>query len=253
MLAELRKTLTRLERPLGLEAAGLVPFGISPIDAALGGGLSRGALHEIAAASEAHVSAATGFALACARGTENNQKSNQKTNIVWIAETMTRIESGAPFGCGLDEFGVGPERLLLVTVPSRRDLLWAMEESLHCQAVGAVIGELRQESIDAVALRRLSLAAAESGALALLLRSTPSRESSTAATRWIVSAAPSQPRYGPGFACFDAQLVRNRRGASGAWLLEWIDGDECFVLASTHPQSVAAAAFDRPAGTVAAA
>ena len=44
-----------------------------------------------------------------------------------------------------------------------------MEEALRCRAIGAVIGELRHGEIDMVTLRRLSLAAAESGALALLL------------------------------------------------------------------------------------
>ena len=65
-----------------------------------------------------------------------------------------------------------------------------MEEALRCRAVGAVIGEWRHGAIDTVALRRLSLAAAESGALALLLRAAPPTDASTAATRWIVGAAP---------------------------------------------------------------
>ena len=68
-----------------------------------------------------------------------------------------------------------------------------MEEALRCRALGAVIGELRHGAIDAVAVRRLSLAAAESGALALLLRATPAGDASTAATRWIVGAASSSP------------------------------------------------------------
>ena len=66
-----------------------------------------------------------------------------------------------------------------------------MEEALRCRAVSAVIGEMRAGGIDAVAVRRLSLAAAESGALALLLRAAPPSDASTAATRWIVGAAPS--------------------------------------------------------------
>src|SRR5690349_20740747 len=64
MLNELRKTLALLERPPGLEDPGVVALGIEPIDATLGGGgLARGALHEIAAASEAHVTSACGFAV----------------------------------------------------------------------------------------------------------------------------------------------------------------------------------------------
>jgi protein ImuA len=245
MIEQLRSTIARMERPPGFEDPGLRPFGLAPLDKALGGGLARGALHEISAVSEAHVTAAAGFVLAIARS------ERAKNNIVWIAEDMAMAESGTLYGCGLDEFGLPPERLLLVNVSHRRDLLWAMEEALHCRAVGAVIGELRHQNIDAVALRRLSLAAAASGALAFLLRSSPTQESSTAATRWIVSAAPSQPRYGPGAPRFEAQLVRNRRGPIGSWLLEWNEKDECFVLASTHPQPLAAPPVDRPAGTLA--
>jgi protein ImuA len=112
-----------------------------------------------------------------------------------------------------------------------------------------VIGELRREKIDAVALRRLSLAASEHGALALLLRAVPSDDASTAATRWVVGAARSRSNHGP--PRIIAQLVRNRRGPLGSWMLEWSDTDECFVLASTHPQPVAAKAVDRSARAVA--
>ena len=69
-----------------------------------------------------------------------------------------------------------------------------MEEALRCRAVSAVIGEMRAGEIGAVAVRRLSLAAAESGTLALLLRAAPPSDASTAATRWIVGAAPSRDR-----------------------------------------------------------
>lgn len=245
MLEDLRSTIARMERPPGLEDPGVRPFGIAALDAALGGGLARGALHEVSAASEAHVPPASGFVLGLVRS-----ERAQKNNIVWIAEDMTAAESGRPYGCGLDEFGVSPERLLLVNVNQRRDLLWAMEEALHCRAVGAVIGELRHESIDAVALRRLSLAATASGALAFVLRSSPTQESSTATTRWIVSAAPSQQHYGPGAPRFETQLVRNRRGPIGSWMLEWNETDERFVLASTHPQPLVTPPAHRSAGTL---
>jgi protein ImuA len=216
-------------------------------------------------------------------------------SVLWIAEDMALAESGAPYGSGLDTFGLAPERLLTVAVAHRRDLLWAMEEALRCRAIGAVIGELRHGYIDAVAVRRLSLAAAESGALALLLRARPASDASTAATRWIVGAAPSfsspspggggslsqrvraergpmtgsakrggvtllekftptriasrfdlpPPEGGERNARFAAHLVRNRRGPTGSWILEWSDSDERFLLA-TPAQPVAAPALDRP-------
>ena len=242
MIDALRQTLRALQKPAGMEDAGCLALGVPAVDAALGGGLMRGALHEIAAAGEAHVATAAGFALALSSlrddtripspcpssvipGRSPQPEGRRRTNpesitpaaqygfrvrgltpasrndeeragrgaLVWIAEDMALAESGAPYGPGLEAFGLPPERLLTVAAARACDLLWAMEEALRCRAVAAVIGELRHGAVDMVAVRRLSLAAATSGALALLLRSSPPQDASTAATRWIVSAAPAVP------------------------------------------------------------
>jgi protein ImuA len=236
MIEQLRQRLAALQKAAGIEdGPGGLPLGIAAIDEALGGGLSRGALHEIAAPGEAHLTAATGFALGLAAGARGR--------LCWIAEDMALAESGTPYGPGLDAFNLPPERLLTIAAAHRRDLLWTMEEALRCRAIGGVIGELRHGALDAVAVRRLSLAAANSGALALLLRCAPAGDASTATTRWIVGAAPSATMHG--CARFAAHLVRNRRGPTGSWILEWSDTDECFVLA-TPALPVAAPALDRP-------
>ena len=60
VLAGLREALALEWQTAGGRA---VAFGIPSLEAALGGGLAIGALHEIAAASEAEIPAATGFAL----------------------------------------------------------------------------------------------------------------------------------------------------------------------------------------------
>jgi protein ImuA len=240
MLQELRQRLQALQKPAVLgDDPGMLSLGIAAIDEALGGGLARGALHEIAAAGEAHLAAASGFVLGLA--------AHKCARVFWIAEDMALSESGALHGPGLDAFSLAPERLLTVATAHRRDLLWAMEEALRCRAVGAVIGELRHGALDAVAVRRLSLAAANSGALALLLRAAPASDASTAATRWIVGAASSSHSAGFEFGAprFAAHLIRNRRGPTGSWILAWSDTDERFVLA-TPALPVAAPALDRP-------
>jgi protein ImuA len=240
MIEQLRQRLLALQRTPAIEdGSGTLPFDIPAIDTVLGGGLLRGALHEVAAAGEAHLPAAAGFALGLAA------LSAPSPRLFWIAEDMALAESGAPHGAGLEAFGLAPERLVTVSATHRRDLLWAMEEALRCRAVCAVIGEIRVRVIDSIAVRRLSLAAAESGALALLLRAAPPSDASTAATRWIVGATPSVTAHGPGAPRFAAQLVRNRRGPIGSWILEWSDSNEQFILA-THAQPVAAPALDRP-------
>ena len=62
----LRRQLCALEAATGLagDCGAPLALGHPVIDGALGGGLSAGALHEVAAAREAETAAASGFALA---------------------------------------------------------------------------------------------------------------------------------------------------------------------------------------------
>ena len=123
-------------------------------------------------------------------------------------------------------------------------------DALACDAVGAVVlevwGEARQ--LDLVASRKLTLAAQASGVTGLLLRVAAQPQPSTAETRWIVRAAhsPPAPHWNAwGAPVFDAQLVRNRHGPVGRWIMEW-KCDEClFSEPAAHPQPVAAAPAHR--------
>ena len=249
VLANLRRALTLVPQTTDKSA---IAFGIPSLDAALGGGLATGALHEIAAAREAEIPAATGFALLLAV--------RNPGPLVWIAEDMALAENGAPYGPGLEDLGLAPERLIAVAAAKSRDVLWAMEEALASAAggpgrPGAVIGEIRG-GIDLTATRRLSLAAGRGGgrSLALLLRSTPRAEASAAATRFLVGAAPSGPlplpgatpmACGPGPPRFCLRLTRNRRGPLGAWMLEF-DRVEQRFNAPADREPVAKTALDRP-------
>ena len=125
-------------------------------------------------------------------------------------------------------------------------------DALACDALGAVVlevwGEARQ--LDLVASRKLTLAAQASGVTGLLLRVAAEPLPSTAETRWIVRAAHSPPAArlwsAWGAPVFDAQLVRNRHGPVGRWIMEW-KCDEClFAKPAAHPQPVAAAPAHRP-------
>jgi protein ImuA len=237
VLAALRRAIRAIEGMAGEVEAGAIPFGIAPIDEILGGGLARGSLHEIAAAGESGMAAATGFALALAR---------HQLPLLWVAEDMARAESGAPYGPGLVDLGLPPEGLITMAAARGRDVLWAMEEGLNCRAVGAVIGEIRSPVMDLVASRRLSLAAGRRNGLALLLRTAP-RDASAAATRWVIRSAPSAADRirGPGPPRLAVELTRNRRGRLGTWMVEWSRDEQQFTLAA-HSQSVADAAADRP-------
>jgi protein ImuA len=265
----LRRTLCALEAAVGLadECEVLVPLGLPAIDGALRGGLNRGALHEISAAGEAVTGVATGFALAlAARSAALSLRNAEKVaaphrgsrgNLVWIVEELSLLENGAPYGPGLDGIGVAPERLITVAAARGRDVLWAMEEALRCRAVGMVIGEIRGRGIDAVATRRLAIAAATGGTLGLILRTAPDDAPSAAATRWIIAPARSAPQaggherwHGAALPRLNAHLVRNRRGHLGRWILEWNSVEQRFELAADS-EPMAGTAFDRPYRTAA--
>ena len=206
--------------------------------------LALGALNEIAAAHESDMATATGFVLPLAAWVSGRRAT------VWIAEDMALAENGAPYGPGLDAFGLMPERLIRIAVAHAREVPWAMEEALRSRGVGAVIGEVRGGEIGLTASRRLSLAAGRDGATAFLLRATPSPEPLAAATRWVIGAAPSAHGYGhgygPGPPRLSVRLTRNRQGHIGSWLLEWNSDGQRFDIAAADRQPVAEAAAVRP-------
>ena len=172
--------------------------------------------------------------------------------LVWVRQDFAEIESGALSMSGLAELGLDPRLLVTVRAADVDTALRTAADALACDALGAVVlevwGEARQ--FDLVASRKLTLAAQASGVTGLLLRVAAVPLPSTAETRWIVRAAHSPPARSAwsawGAPVFDAQLVRNRHGPVGRWIMEW-KCDEClFGEPAAHPQPVAAAPADRP-------
>ena len=238
-LAALRRRLASIEGA-DLPRARRTDDGPLSRCAGAAGALALAALNEIAAARESEIAAATGFLLPLATWAAGRRAT------VWIAEDMALAENGAPYGPGLDAFGLIPERLIRIAVASAREVPLAMEEALRGRGVGAVIGELRGGEIGLTASRRLSLAAGRDGATAFLLRACPSPEPLAAATRWVIGAAPSAHGFGPGPPRLSVRLARNRRGNCGSWLLEWNSDGQRFDIAAAVRQPVAEAADDRP-------
>jgi protein ImuA len=183
-----------------------------------------------------HLGASAGFALMLAARTSGQ--------VLSIATDFGCLETGALYGPGLDQIGLDIERLLTVRVARPVDVLFAAEEALKCRALSAVLAELGAD-IDLTAMRRLTLAAREGGALGLLLRHKVSTAPSAAFTRWQVAAAPSTPDEfgGIGPTAFRLSLTRNRRGPCGTWTLTWDHHERVFKALSL---GVAAAPSDQP-------
>ena len=223
-----------------------VRLGHAEADASLRGGLALGAVHEVFAAAGRQSAAATGFVVALAG------RLAVRRPIVWIRQDFTEIESGAVSMSGLVELGLNPCLLVTVCATDVEQALRTAADALVCDAVGVVVMEVWGEAkqLDLVASRKLTLAAQASGTTGLLLRMAAEPQASTAETRWIVRAAhsppPSQSWEAWGSPLFEAQLVRNRHGPVGRWIMEW-KCDEClFASPAAYSQPVAAAPAHRP-------
>jgi protein ImuA len=241
-LRRLRQELVSLKNTGFSEDAGALTLGLQAADAALGGGLARGALHELAPAVPAQFGAAAGFALALA--TLATAGSGRPALV--IQTDFGALEAGAFYGPGLEAFGLPMDRLIVLRVPRPIDVLWACEEALKSRGVAIVIAELPDDGVvaDLTATQRLTLAARAGGGLGILLRQRPSHLATAATTRWQAAAAPSTPdRYGGlGRTAFDLSLNRNKRGRCGRFLLCWDHHDRVFLPALSV--GVAAAASD---------
>ena len=238
-LATLRGQIERIETAEVVHQHDRVALGHAEADAALKGGLARAAIHEVFCEGR-QGAAATGFVTGLA-GRVTTRKP-----LLWVRQDFSDIETGALSMSGLAELGLDPRRVVTVRAADVESALRSSADALACDALGAVVlelwGDIRQ--FDLVASRKLTLAAQSSGVTGLMLRMGAQPLPSTAETRWMLRAAHSPPGAAWsawGAPRFDAELLRNRHGPCGRWIMEW-KCDECqFREPSAYPQPVAAA------------
>ena len=247
-LASLRRRVAHLERQRPSSDWARAPTGHAAIDAALGGGLALGRLHELFAAEAGDASAATGFAamLASFAACEGP--------VVWLREAEA-VAAGRLHGPGLVELGLDPARLVLGVPRAPLDLLRAAADVLRCAPVGVAVIELWRQPrpLDLTASRRLAVAAETSGVTALLLRIDAASAPSAAQTRWRVAASPSAALEAdaPGLPALDLELMRQRGGPEGArWRVEWNRDTRSFVPAAPLPGAMVPLAEHRSLAAV---
>lgn len=231
LLDDLRARIARLERRGGVSRAEVVPFGMQAIDAALpGGGLARGALHEVAGRGpDVEHGAAAALLIA-------GLLARTRGPVLWVS---AQYDLFAP---ALAAAGLGPARV--IHVEAGRAVLLAMEEGLRHPRLAGVVGEITG-SLGLTASRRLQLAAEASGVIAFALRRSrrfdDSRlaEPSAAATRWRITCLPSPPPLphvpetpGLGPPRWRLELVRARGGAAASWIVEGCDAQGGLRLAA---------------------
>lgn len=243
-LALLRETIARVaaaRRPV-------LPFGVGPLDHLLaGGGLDGAGLHEVAAASASWSddAAATLFAA----GIAARFAAAPGVSALWA---LTRFDLYAP---GLEQAGLGPERILYAQAANDRELLAMCEDALRDGALACVVAEVK--AADQTATRRLQLAASEGKTPMLLYRryrrygQCPLTDLSLACTRWRVGSLASAPLSMPGVGRgrWSVELVRQRGGPPLSLELEACDDQGRLALpAATRDRAVAAGGADLALG-----
>jgi Uncharacterized conserved protein len=137
--------------------------------------------------------------------------------MVWIGTKLQVYPHAYKF------FGIDPEKIIFVSLDREKDVLWAVEESLKCEGLSAVVGELRGLSFDVS--RRLQLAVEKSHVTGFILNhNTSSINANTCVSRWKISHLPSavyDDLPGIGFPRWQVDLLKVRNGQPGSWQVEW--------------------------------
>ena len=219
-IAVLRHQVAKLERGQRGRSGAYLPLGMAEVEAHLPDpGLACGILHEVVAAAHGDRPAAFGFVFALMAAALQSRRGPA----IFIANRRALADFGEPYGHGLAQLGLDPDRLLLVAARTDKDALWAIEDTLRSQAVPAMVAGTIAGAPDLSTGRRLNLAAATTGSPLVLLRPSIDMGASAAATRWRIAAAPAaRDRFGT-FARWRwrVALERCRNGRIGEWLIEW--------------------------------
>lgn len=250
LIADLKARIAACETGGRHEAAqtGAISLGNEALDAGLpGGGLKRGALHEVSAGEYRDMGAATGFLAALAvRCQQAGHAAPGEAPLLWCQLASPPFDMGPLYAPGLAGFGLDPARLILASPAKPVDLLWVIEEALRAGAFCGVVGEIdgRSSVLDLTATRRLQLAAEETGTPVLLLtghRQEGEGGTSAATTRWTVGpapghVAPEQDFSNAGFPglvgspCWHVRLRKARGGAPASWVLRWQAAEAAFEV-----------------------
>ncbi|HET6227914.1 MAG TPA: Error-prone repair protein ImuA [Bacteroidia bacterium] len=212
VIEELQRQILKLQgnQPLADQTQSL---GLGPVEQAFPGKVfPRAAVHELISNSTESASCTNGFLSVVL-----SALLQQTGSCLWISTRRTL------FPPALKTFGIEPDRILFVDVPTVKKALWVMEEALKCKALTAVVGEFTALRFDES--RRLQLAVEQSKVTGFVHRFQPKIENTVACTsRWkitsLVSTLPDD-LPGVGFPRWNIDLLKVRNGKPASWQVQW--------------------------------
>lgn len=179
-----------------------------------------GAVHELISYAPEAATSTNGFIAGLI-----SKLQNQNDTCLWIS---TRRTIYPPV---LKIFGIEPSHVIFIDVQRQQDALWAIEEALKCEALTAVVGELRDLSF--TESRRLQLAVEKSNVTGFIHRHCPRSENTVACvTRWKITPLAStfhDSMPGIGFPNWNVELQKVRNGKPGTWQMEWAQNNFRYI------------------------
>lgn len=217
LIQQLREKIMELEGFPMPQQDRRIPFGLGSLEASFPRGtFPTGVVHEFISTKATGIASTNGFIVGLL------DTLMQKGGFcLWVSRQRTL------FPPGLKHYGVDPHRFIFVDVDQERDVLWAVEQGLKCDALVAVIGELKEISF--AESQRLQLAVEQSRVTAFLHRYQPRTENTLAcSTRWKITPMSSnleEGMPGVGFPTWKVELLKVRNGKPGIWQMEWRNGN----------------------------
>lgn len=215
IVQELRKRILHLEGYRADRHGKELHFGLGPIERAFPNKtFPVGTVHELISANGPAASATNGFICGMVRTLMESDRP-----CLWIG-------AGTIFPPALTSFGIQPHKVIFIDLKREKEILWTVEEALKCDAVAAVVGEIR--NISFAESRRLQLAVEKSNITGFIHRHRPQSENTLACVaRWKIKPLPGETdeRFpGVSHPKWLVDLVRVRNGSPGTWQVEWRKG-----------------------------
>ena len=241
-LDAVRERVRQIEA-VGRVSHGILAFGVETIDARLpGGGLARGALHEVAGGGNGAVHGAAAALFVAGIMARTTGK------ILWC---VTRRDLFAP---AMAQAGLHPDRVIYAEVGDEKSVLACFEEGLRHGGMAGVVGEVAKLSM--TASRRLQLVAESTGTMAIAIRrwrrmteALDFGQPTASVTRWRISALPSAPLPVPGIGRprWLVELIRARAGECADFIVDACDEQGRLALPADLADRSAATPYRRVA------